>query len=421
MAYYNGEPAPVGTVIDAYDPDGVHCGTFTVGQIVDVDGIYGFLHAYGDDPWSEDVDEGADPGDLITFKVNQRDPLVMVDSGDVYWQDKGRAKVNFSVDDAIIALTMIDPPADRVGKPNMVLQIPIGLRNDGNGLDFYTVEAVSTKGWTLNLPTAFTYASAGQTVYASFEVATPLWPGPTESDRTDTVSFAVYSELDPTERVEGSLEVVVSADDVYAIALVDPPSAGQGEPGETVQFMVGVRNTGNMADEYSIDAFSDLGWNVNTDTKGSVMAQPGELVYLSFEVTIPGSASDGETDILSYTVSSAGDAAVSVGGDVLLTSQSPTGIDDIIGLLPGSFNLAQNYPNPFNPTTTIAFTLPARSRVNLDVIDILGRTVEHIDMGVLSNGEHSVEFDGSSLASGVYFYRLETAFGYDTKKMILLK
>jgi len=423
-AIYNGQLAPKGSIIDAYDPDGVHCGTHVVGQnypSVDTAGVYGMLAVYGDDVWSPDFDEGAEPGNLITFTLNHRDPIVTVVSGDLYWQDFAQAKVNLAVNDAIIALTMVDPPVDRIAKHNAIVHIPIGLRNDGNGLDFYSVEATSAKGWDLNLPKEFTYAAAGETVYASFEIETPLWPGQTESDRTDTVSFAVYSELDPTARVEGSLVVIVDAADVYAIALTDPPLAEQAEPGETVQFMVGVRNVGNVADEYSIDVVSDLGWVVNTDTKGSAMAQPGELVYLSFEVTIPGNAFDSETDILSYSVVSSGNPAVSVEGEVLLTSQSPTDVDDIQALLPNSLNLAQNYPNPFNPTTTIAFTLPSRSRVNLEIIDMLGRTVERLDLGVLSNGGHSVEFDGSALASGVYFYRLVTDLGSDTRKMVLLK
>ncbi len=424
-AFYNGQPAPVGSVIDAYDPDGVHCGTFTVGDNYDTVGIYGMLFAYGDNTWGDSadiVDEGAEGGDIIAFKLNHRDPQVTVISGDIYWENMVQAEVDLSVDDAIIALTMTDPPSDRVGHPFSILQIPIGLRNDGNGLDFYTVEAVSTKGWTLNLPTEFTYAAAGETVYASFEVETPTWPGPTESDRIDTVDFVVYSELDPSQRVEGSLIVQVDASDIYAIALVDPPIAETGEPGEIVQFTVGVRNVGNIVDEYSIDVTSDLGWDVSTDTKGSVTAQPGELVYLAFEVTIPITAGDEETDILSYTVTSFGEPSVSVGDDVLLTSQSPTDVgDDVAGLLPNSLHLAQNYPNPFNPTTTIAFSLPARSQVNLEIIDVLGRTIDRLDLGALSNGSHSVEYDGSSLASGVYFYRLITERGHETRKMILLK
>jgi hypothetical protein len=422
-AFYNGQQAPKGSIIDAYDPDGVHCGTFTIGANYDTVGVFGMLFVYGDDIlWSPDVDEGAEPGDLITFKVNHRDPQVTVIDGDLYWLDKAQAEVDLSVDDAIIALTLTDPPSDRIGHPFSIQQIPIGLRNDGNGLDFYTVEAVSTKGWTLNLPTTFTYAAAGESVYASFEVETPRWPGPTESDRIDTVDFAVYSELDPSQRVEGSLIVKVDADTIYAIELTDPPDAKTGQPDEWVQFMVGVRNAGNMADEYSIDVTSDLGWDVSTDTKGSVTAQPGEEVYLSFEVLIPSDASDGELDLLSYSVISFADQNVYVEGEVSLTSQSPTDVDeDGVTLLPNSMQLAQNYPNPFNPSTTISYTLPSRSKVRLDIYDVLGRAVDQIDLGTVSSGMHEVEYDGSALASGVYFYRLVSDFGQETRKMVLLK
>ena len=427
MAYYNGQLAPVGSVIDAYDPDGIHCGTFTVGENWepgdpwDPAGVYGILNAYGDDTWSDDVDEGAEAGDLITFKLNHRDPQITIISGDLYWQDKVQAEVDLSVGDAIIALTMTDPPSDRIGKANSIVRVHIGVRNDGNGLDFYSVEAVGSSSWGIVLPQDFTYAAAGEVVYAYFDVELPLWPG---TDTLNTIDFAVYSNLNPTQRAEGSMQVrwTPMDQDIYAIYLADRPIAETGEPGETVQFMVGVRNVGNMADEYYIDVISDLGWDVSTDTKGSVTAQPGELVYLAFEVTIPISAGDEETDILSYTVTSFGNPSVSVGDDVLLTSQSPTDVgDDVVGLLPNSLHLAQNYPNPFNPTTTIAFSLPARSQVNLEIINVLGRTVDRLDLGALSNGSHSVEYDGSSLASGVYFYRLITERGHETRKMILLK
>ena len=433
MAYYNGQLAPVGSVIDAYDPDGIHCGTFTVGENWepgdpwDPAGVYGILNAYGDDTWSDDVDEGAEAGDLITFKLNHRDPQITIISGDLYWQDKVQAEVDLSVGDAIIALTMTDPPSDRIGKPNSIVRVEIGLRNDGNGLDFYTVEATGSvpptgsplSDWVVLPKSSLTYAASGEVVQAYIDVELPVWPG---ANLVNEVSFAVFSNLDPSERVEGSFSVTFDDADVYAIALVDPPIAKTGEPGEIVQYTVGVRNVGNIADEYYIDVISDLGWDVSTDTKGSVTAQPGELVYLAFEVTIPISAGDGETDILSYTVTSFGEPSVSVGDDVLLTSQSPTDVgDDVVGLLPNSLHLAQNYPNPFNPTTTIAFSLPARSQVNLEIINVLGRTIDRLDLGALSNGSHSVEYDGSSLASGVYFYRLVTERGHETRKMILLK
>jgi hypothetical protein len=98
-----------------------------------------------------------------------------------------------------------------------------------------------------------------------------------------------------------------------------------------------------------------------------------------------------------------------------------TDVDENGNLMPKSFALFQNYPNPFNPTTTISFELRVLSPVRLEIIDILGRTVEERDLGTLSGGVHAVEYDASRLASGVYFYRVSTESGVQTRKMSLIK
>lgn len=74
--------------------------------------------------------------------------------------------------------------------------------------------------------------------------------------------------------------------------------------------------------------------------------------------------------------------------------------------LPADFVLDQNYPNPFNPTTTISYALPSHAHVTLRVFDMLGRQVAELVNESVSAGHHSVEFDASRLASGLYFYRL---------------
>jgi len=89
--------------------------------------------------------------------------------------------------------------------------------------------------------------------------------------------------------------------------------------------------------------------------------------------------------------------------------------------LPESFELRQNYPNPFNNSTTITFLLPERSDVSLKIYNSAGQEVETLLQGVLSAGEQSVVWNASSIASGIYFYRL-TAPGFDlVKKCVLLK
>jgi photosystem II stability/assembly factor-like uncharacterized protein len=83
--------------------------------------------------------------------------------------------------------------------------------------------------------------------------------------------------------------------------------------------------------------------------------------------------------------------------------------------------LEQNNPNPFNPTTMISFTLPTTQSVQIKVYDILGREVETIVNDTFKAGSHSFEFEGSRLASGVYFYRLTAGNFSAIKKMLLLK
>jgi hypothetical protein len=88
---------------------------------------------------------------------------------------------------------------------------------------------------------------------------------------------------------------------------------------------------------------------------------------------------------------------------------------------PLTFSLAQNYPNPFNPSMRIEFSIQKRASVRLSVLDLLGRTVATLVEGVKDPGVYSVTFDGSRLASGVYFYRLTTPGGDLTRAMSLLK
>jgi predicted GH43/DUF377 family glycosyl hydrolase len=91
------------------------------------------------------------------------------------------------------------------------------------------------------------------------------------------------------------------------------------------------------------------------------------------------------------------------------------------GYIPGAFLLAQNYPNPFNPSTTIKYELPKASHVSLTVYDVLGRQVSVLVNEKKDAGVHEVKFDGSELASGVYFYRIQAGDYVATKKLVLMK
>lgn len=86
-----------------------------------------------------------------------------------------------------------------------------------------------------------------------------------------------------------------------------------------------------------------------------------------------------------------------------------------------NFELQQNYPNPFNPTTQIRFTLAEQSQVTLKIYNILGKEIATLVNDVKGAGVHEVSFNGAGLASGVYFYTLQTGKYTQTRKMILVK
>lgn len=92
---------------------------------------------------------------------------------------------------------------------------------------------------------------------------------------------------------------------------------------------------------------------------------------------------------------------------------------------PKAFSMSQNYPNPSNPVSKISFELPYDSKVSILVYDILGKEVQKLIEEDKTAGFYSVTFDGTNLASGVYFYRISTAGGpsnfIKTMKMILIK
>lgn len=302
-ASYNGIPAPVGTVIDAYDPDGIHCGSW----IVHTAGLFGAITVVGDDTYDPDdpTDEGAVDSDTITFYING---LLADCTGDCTWTNYETKEITLSVveDSVDIALQIVESPGPRAVRPEETIMVKVGVENLGNALDLFGITAYTDKGWTTIPQDSVTHAEPGDTVYVYFQVEIPSWPG---EPPTEVLHFTVFSHNDPSVTASGTANLTVSVTDV----------------------------------------------------------------------------------------------------------------DDPLVNLPGSFELYQNYPNPFNPATTIAFNLASLSNVNLQIYDITGRVVEERNLGSLSAGNHEVDFNADGLASGVYLYRLATETTSQTKKMILVK
>jgi hypothetical protein len=98
---------------------------------------------------------------------------------------------------------------------------------------------------------------------------------------------------------------------------------------------------------------------------------------------------------------------------------------ELVILKPIDFDMSQNYPNPSNPSSKINFQLPADGKVSIKVYDMLGKEVAILMDGMQEAGYHTVQFNGSNLASGVYFYKLVAENGTErfskTMKLILVK
>ncbi len=107
-------------------------------------------------------------------------------------------------------------------------------------------------------------------------------------------------------------------------------------------------------------------------------------------------------------------------GKVYLLRSTPVGVSREPSM-PGQSELSQNYPNPFNPSTTIKYELPNSAIVKLTVFDLVGREVSVLVSERKDAGVHEVRFDGSGLASGVYFYRLTAGDFVQTRKLLLVR
>ena len=193
--------------------------------------------------------------------------------------------------------------------------------------------------------------------------------------------------------------------------------------------------TGSVPDLSFADAMDSLksgGWNYNWDTVSSVpyLQNNSHTGLITFDDTISVRL---KTEY-SFTKNLGGvmvwalDQDMFNNNDPLLetignTIRNHVGTsveyDNLNG--PASFNLYNNYPNPFNPSTIIKFSLGENTRVKLIIYDVMGREIETLLNDSFTIGIHSVNFDGSRLPSGIYFYVLSSGTNTLCKKMILLK
>lgn len=133
---------------------------------------------------------------------------------------------------------------------------------------------------------------------------------------------------------------------------------------------------------------------------------------------------DGDTSITSFGYWNLTNSKIfaldTYSGSLLIKSQS-VGVTLLNSEIPNSFELFQNYPNPFNPSTKIKFSINKNEFIQLKVFDLSGKEVKSLLGEELKPGTYNLEFNGESLSSGIYYYRMYSNSFSDTKKMVLLK
>ena len=175
-----------------------------------------------------------------------------------------------------------------------------------------------------------------------------------------------------------------------------------------------------------------LSWSLLAGYVGStplnayfINANTGYVVNSSSELKM---TTDGGSSWVNQTIPASGSFADVTGSGSFaiiagrkIATNTTVGIQQISNEMPESFSLEQNYPNPFNPVTNIIFSLPKSGNVKLTVMDITGREILTLINDSYSAGTYKIDLDASQLASGIYFYRLQTSEFTQTRKMILLK
>ncbi len=455
---YMGEPLPVGSVIDAYDPDGVHCGTFYVTEA----GKYGFMPVYRDDPYM-DGDQGAEPGDIITFYVNGVEALP---SGDRTWTENGDAhevcleagmtitKTCDLVEGWNLVSWNVDQESDYITEAlasiSDCIEVVLGFEQGGLTYDpelpeFSTLWYVDhLSGYWIKTNCDVTLEITGAPVPVSTPI--PVTTG------WNLVSYLPDFDL-PTP------EALATIHDNLTVALGYDGEGLTYQPGEDPYNTL---NTLSPCHGYWVKVTQDgdlvypsAGPAVTVVQKGNQRQPLGTALLdvtpttrwmnlYSRHLTLDGETVEAGATIAAYTLDGvkigsftmnsdgkfgfmpvyADDNAtptiegVTPGEQFYLTvngvktkevfTWTQTGDKVEVGALtaktssdetlPEGYSLHQNYPNPFNPSTNISFTMPSTGTARIEIFNILGKLVAVPFDGVAQAGLNEIVWDGKNSA-----------------------
>ena len=218
-------------------------------------------------------------------------------------------------------------------------------------------------------------------------------------------AFMIYRNYDNNSGKFGSKKIFSSSDDIVKTSVYASMNDNNSE------LHIIALNKTNQSIEGHFSVSGNISFNSEVKAFGFSDGNPN--------VSFLGSSNIFTNNQFTYNI-----PAMSVIHFVLYNPSSGLTEDN---LTPENFVLRQNYPNPFNPSTKIEFIIPELSYVKIKVYDVLGNEIKSIVNNEMSEGIHSVNFEGSGMPSGVYLYRIEAVpiNGHTiynaSKKMVLLR
>jgi hypothetical protein len=279
---YNGQPLPIGSIIQAYDQSGIYCGVdYVVEDTATGDPKFGYFPVYGDDVNTAGVDEGAVADEQVVFKINGRTATVV--QGDDTFTNQSLKSVTLSAT-ATVAMTVINKPANRQVQWDDTADFRIDVRNDGDGIDFYGVdvslsvaEGTGPFDWEGLDPDTAIYADPAEEVAVYFSVRSPTL----NADTAIWVYYTVYSHVDPSVSETDSVRLymtVTDVDDGDNPALPGSFTLEQNYPNPfnpttTIAYNLSVGSTARL------EVFDILGREVDRVELGHLSAGPGNIEY----------------------------------------------------------------------------------------------------------------------------------------------
>ncbi len=384
---------PAGAVVQAYDPQGVLCGEFVVADT----GMYGLMPVYKDDPTTPTVDEGAESGDTISFRI---DGVTVSASGpDVpVWSSNGDVRrVNLIREQVIPTSECVNFWGDSCVVEEFEVPVPVDA----------VVRAYDSQG-----------ALCGE-----FKVTAAGTYG----------SMPVYRDDPSTMIDEGAAPGGLISFEINGVPALstgpDSPTWTTNGDLRKVNLLAG-RETATLLQNYltSLKGTAvEIRWKLSEVSEAAVFyVMRAEAPGREFR-KLAGSGIIRDGLSFSYRDESC-EPGVSYRYRVdVYDKEGQRNLFETYIEIPSMFlNLYQNHPNPFNPATTISYYLPVEGRVVLDIYDVSGKRVSCLVDEYQAKGPHAIEWKGRNergvdVASGVYFYRMRVGKNCVTRKMALLK